>query len=335
MISHPTPIRGFSSNDDSLRLIIVMPVFNDWESVQLLIPRLSEALDRAGLSARLLLVDDGSTAHCPEEILVLVSRALDPIEILHLCRNVGHQRAIAVGLCYINDHIEGDAVVVMDADGEDRPEDIPLLADEFVRHRKVVFAERTRRSEGMVFRLFYTFYRWMHLLLTGRGVRVGNLSILPRRVLASVGAAPELWSHYAAAVFKLRLQTATIPTSRGCRLAGASKMNFVALVIHGLTAISVFGEALGTRMLIVSSGMALLSLGGIVAVVGIRLFTDLAVPGWATYAVGMLVLLLMQAMMMSAMFIFAVLGSRQASTFLPVRDYRFFVSALETLPQTK
>lgn len=327
------PNGSSSANENRLRLVILMPVFNDWDSVTLLIPRLDEALEKASLTARLLLINDGSTMPWISEMSRHASRSLQHIEVLHLWRNIGHQRAIAVALCHVYDNTDAEAIVIMDADGEDLPEDIHRLVHEFENQakQKIIFAERTRRSEGLIFRIFYLLFCWMHILLTGRRVKVGNFSILPRRALASLRAAPELWSHYAAAVFKLRLSNGAIPTFRGVRLAGSSRMNFVSLVIHGLTAISVFGDVLGTRLLAGTSGLVMVAFFGIGGVVSIRLLTDWAIPGWTTYAVGILILLLIQATMLSTMFIFIILGSRQANTFLPVRDYRFYVNRLENI----
>jgi polyisoprenyl-phosphate glycosyltransferase len=311
-----------------------MPVFDDWSSVRLLVPVLERALRDASLTARVLLIDDGSTSAPPDDLVPRRLSALERVEILHLRRNLGHQRAIAVALCHANRAMDIDALVVMDADGEDRPEDVPRLVHEFQKHegQKLVFAERTRRTEGFIFWLFYTLYRLIHRVLTGRGVRVGNLSIVPRSALARLETAPELWNHYAAAVFKLRLQTTTIRSSRGRRLAGASRMNFVSLVIHGLSAISVFGELVATRLLAAMGALIVLCLLGVGVVLYVRLFTQLAIPGWATYVIGLLLLLLMQAAMTSTVFVFMVLSFRQSSSFLPARDYLYYVADVEVLP---
>jgi polyisoprenyl-phosphate glycosyltransferase len=315
------------------RLAIMMPVYDDWSSVRLLVPALERALSNASLTARVLLINDGSTIAVPVDLVPRGLVAIECIEILHLRRNLSHQRAIAVALCHVNRTMEIDALVVMDADGEDRPEDIPRLVREFQRHegRKIVFAERTRRTEGFIFWLFYVLYRFLHHVLTGRAVRVGNLSILPRSALASLETAPELWSHYAAAVFKLRLKTATIHSSRGHRLVGTSRMNFVSLVIHGLSAISVFGEEVATRLLATMGALIALCLLGMGGVVYIRLFTQLAIPGWATYAIGLLLLLLMQATITATVFVFMVLSLRQSSSFLPARDYVYYVADVTSI----
>ena len=101
--------------------------------------------------------------------------------MLRLRRNLGHQRAIAVGLAYVEDRFKHDAVVVMDSDGEDDPSDVPRLL-ELLRAeggRAIVFAERTRRSESWSFRFFYGLYKLLHRVLTGHGVRVGNFSAIP------------------------------------------------------------------------------------------------------------------------------------------------------------
>src|SRR5262249_38068636 len=107
--------------------------------------------------------------------------------------------------------------------------------------------------------------------------------------------------------------------------------NFVALVTHGLSAISVYSDVVGVRLLVMSVLMALFTLGGIVAAVVVRVATDWAVPGWASYTVGILLVLLFQAVMAAFGFSFAILGSRHGSTFLPRRDYSFFIGGLWTL----
>ena len=176
----------------------------------------------------------------------------------------------------------------MDADGEDDPADVPRLLARLREegHQKVVFAERSRRSETLTFRIFYVFYKVLHYLLTGKGVRVGNFSAIPRRRLSSLVVVAEMWNHYAAAVFRSRQPYCMVPTRRGRRLCGRSSMNFVSLVTHGLSAISVYSDVVGVRLLVVSILMAVFTMGGIVAAVIVRLATDWAVPGWASYTVG-------------------------------------------------
>jgi hypothetical protein len=114
-----------------------------------------------------------------------------------------------------------------------------------------------------------------------------------------------------------------IDTSRGKRLFGKSRMNFVALVIHGLSAISVFGEVVATRLLISACGMSILLIGALVAVIAVRLFTDHAVSGWATYTGGILMILLVLIATITSGFLLSVLSNRNMASFLPLRDAPF------------
>jgi len=314
-------------------IVVLIPVFNDWDSLVKLLPRLDSVMAARGLEADVLVVDDGSTAP-PDEIVGPVSFvALARVDVLRLRRNLGHQRAIAVGLAYVEDCLHSDVVVIMDGDGEDDPADVPrLLARlEGEANRKIVFAERSRRSESIKFRVFYALYKLLHFALTGKGVRVGNFSAIPRRRLSSLVVVAELWNHYAAAVFRSRQPHCMIPTRRSERLCGRSTMNFVSLVAHGLSAISVYSDVVGVRLLVMSVLLAFVTLGGIFAAVIVRLATNWAIPGWASYTVGLLLILFVQAIMAAFVFSFAILGSRHGSTFLPRRDYSFFIGALWTV----
>jgi hypothetical protein len=220
----------------------------------------------------------------------------------------------------------------MDGDGEDAPADVPRLVDRLAATdgHAIVFAERRRRSESMWFRLGYALYRWCHRLLTGIPVRVGNFSIVPARQLERLVVVSELWNHYAAAVFKARIPYDSIPTERARRLTGPSKMNFVGLVAHGLSALSVHAETMGVRLLVLTmaAGLGVGTLIG--AVLAIRFLTTWAIPGWATTATGFLAMLLIQAASLAVVFAFLVLHGRSQPSFLPLRDYALFIRALET-----
>ncbi|MBM4297893.1 MAG: glycosyltransferase [Deltaproteobacteria bacterium] len=130
-----------------VKLMILMPVFNDWPALSLLLPSLEHELKTVGLRTGLLLVDDGSTEKLPKSLANLALPSIDSIEVLSLRRNLGHQRAIAVGLAFIEAKHPCDAVVVMDSDGEDNPRDVPRLVKESIanENKKIIFAARARR----------------------------------------------------------------------------------------------------------------------------------------------------------------------------------------------
>ena len=318
------------------QVMTIIPVFNDWQSLNLLLQDLDLVLQEHHIPAKVLVIDDGSTVAFPSRVPHNPPRAISEVEILHLRRNLGHQRAIAIGLAFVHASRPCDAVLVMDADGEDKPSDVPLLVRTFQQEdgRKIIFAERTKRSETWVFKLFYHLYRILHRILTGLSVRVGNFSVIPFDSLSSLVGVSELWNHYAAAVFKAKLPHGKVPTTRGSRLCGDPTMNFVALAVHGLSALSVYGDVIGVRLLVAAIALVLLVATGLFLTLIIRFATNLAIPGWATYTSGILLLLLFQVVVMSLLLIFTILNSRANLTFLPIRDYQYFVkSVTRTFPQ--
>jgi hypothetical protein len=311
------------------RLVVLVPVFNDWEALGQVIPELDRVLASEPYEPYVLLVDDGSSVPRPPGFLEgppLLS--IREVEHLRLRRNVGHQRAIAIGLAYVHAHLHCKSVLVMDGDGEDRPSDIAALLRKLEQcgQARIVFAERTRRSEGLVFSFFYHLYRSLHRLLTGYAVRVGNFSVVPGHFLEQLAVTSELWSHYAASVFRSAIPYVTVPAPRGTRVSGKSHMNFVSLAVHGLSAISIYGDIVGVRLLIAASGCVVVLLAGLGAVVGVRLFTDRAIPGWATYAAGLLAVLLIQILLSCLALVVLTLGGRVRPGFLPVRDHVYFIS---------
>jgi glycosyltransferase involved in cell wall biosynthesis len=327
---------GLTTGDSTVhpeKFLILIPTFNDWPSLALLTKGLDQTLHAHGIAADLLIVDDGSTLAPGASLENMALKSLARVEILRLRRNLGHQRAIAIGLAYVEAHCTSPAVVVMDADGEDDPADVPRLIakcrDE--AFEKIVFAERTKRSESVAFRVFYGLYKIVHLLLTGIRVRVGNFSVIPRARLQSLVVVSELWNHYAAAAFKSRQPLCLVATRRAARLYGQSRMNFVDLVAHGLSAMSVYGEIIGVRLLLMACLLIAAAAAGAMITIFVRLFTTLAIPGWATSTLGILLVILTLGIMLAFLFSFIILSGRHGSSFLPCRDYAYFVQEVRCL----
>lgn len=320
---------GDSGDAASGRIVLLLPVLDDWDALGRLLHEADRVLAAENLEVQVVVVDDGSTV--PVGGLDGSSFvAIATCEVVRLRRNLGHQRAIAVGLAYLEaERPDCGLVVVLDSDGEDDPRDIPRLVERCRASTigAMVFAERRKRSESLAFRVCYHLYRLVHRVLTGRSVRVGNFSALPRERLASLVAVSDLWNHYAAAAFTSRQPIETIPTHRARRLAGRSRMNFVALVAHGLSAISVYGDVIGVRLLLATIGLIGLVGLALVATLLVRLLTALAIPGWATTMFGVLLILLFQATLFLFVFSFMILAGRNAAGFLPRRDYIHFVGS--------
>jgi polyisoprenyl-phosphate glycosyltransferase len=311
---------------------VLIPVYNDWAAAGALLRRLGDVLAEQAASTHVILLDDASTDPSPLSAEHVAGSKLS-IAVLALRRNLGHQRAIAVGLAWVERHLGCDAVVVMDGDGEDDPDDVPRLLQRLHDngHSRIVFAERTRRLERPVFRFFYRLYCAAHRLLTGMSVRVGNFSAIPAKLLSRLVTVAELWNHYAAAVFQARIAYEMIPTVRARRLAGHSRMNFVALVAHGLSAISVHSQIVGVRLLIASGVLAGLAIGTLLLAFTYVAITnaELSLRTWV--ALLALVFVLLQIAMAAVTFVFTTLYSRAGASFLPIRDYQFYVGEVTLL----
>jgi polyisoprenyl-phosphate glycosyltransferase len=323
------PIRASQDRVDT-SLVILMPVYDDWHVLRLLLASLDQALVTAHETAAVVVVNDASPS--PPDLMGLRLQAIGQLDVLHLRRNLGHQRAICIGLAHVEANTTFDNIVIMDADGEDRPSDVvrmlEKLRDEAPGH--LIFAQRERRSEGALFAVFYFIYRSLFRILTGQVIQVGNFSLMPRAIARRLVSVSEIWNHYASAVQRARVPCVFLPSDRGKRLAGRSTMNFVSLVAHGMSAISVHAETVGVRMLVLACAMGVAILLAMVAVVGIRTFTTLAIPGWATSAMGLLALMLLQTFFMALVFAGTVLHGRNAYTFLPRRDFSHFVDWVES-----
>lgn len=299
------------------RVVVVTPSYNDWESLAVLVGELERQAERHRFTLTVLAVDDGSDLQAPADLRATV---------LPLTCNLGHQRAIAIGLAYAYLNMEFDVVVVMDADGEDKPEHLSLMLEEHARHpESLIVATRSQRSEGSTFRMFYGLYKLVFRLLIGRAITFGNFALIPRGRLGRLLMMPELWNHLAATYLRSRIALRPLGLARGTRYAGRSKMNMPALVTHGLSAISVFSDIMVARLLLASCALFVTSIVGVGIVVGIRLLTTLAIAGWATSAVGILVVISMQALMMSLMSAFLLLSGRAQIPVSLIQEHGRFV----------
>ncbi|MFN8580512.1 MAG: hypothetical protein U0163_05965 [Gemmatimonadaceae bacterium] len=250
---------------------------------------------------------------------------------MRLRRNLGHQRAIAVGLCHLVDVERAQQVsswTVMERTNRriSRDSSPPPTVHPFGD-----FAGRLRRSEGVWFTLFYHLYRTVHRVLTGISVRMGNFSYLPGAMAERLTVCSELWNHYAAAVVHSRTPFTMVPCDRGARLAGRSKMNAVSLVAHGLSAMAVFSDRIGVRALGASALALVGALVGLGVVLAVKWGTDLALPGWATSAAGLMVVLVTELVALCMIFTFVILAGRTQTTVIPLRDYKLFVAEVTSL----
>jgi hypothetical protein len=215
----------------------------------------------------------------------------------------------------------------MDGDGEDNPFEIERLLNisEKTGNKTIIFAKRSKRSEGQIFKFFYFIYQQLFRLLTGRKIRVGNFSLLPAFVLKNVVVISEIWNHYSSGIHRSRIPYLEVNVPRTRRLDGQPKMNLVSLITHGLSSIAVYGDLVGTRILLAIVILSVLLLLALCLVVLIRFLTDLAIPGWATYVFGLLVISFLQLILIGTVFSLIILAARNSVNIIPIRDYKYYV----------
>lgn len=318
-----------------MNLIVLMPCLDDARTAAELAVEIHRHAATHGHRASFLLVDDGSHHPLPLSIRELMSHPPFEITVLRLKKNVGHQRAIACGLCHIADlDVPADAIIVMDSDGEDLPDDVPALLhplEESLESATVVFAERKRRSERLAFRVGYQFYLALHRIMVGQAPRVGNFTAITAPVVRSLVSDPNLWSHYAAAIWNSRYRRKLVPVHRGVRRRGNPKLGYASLVLHGLAAISCYRETLAVRMLAGSGIVFFLSLILLMAAIPT---TWLASPSWSGAVLlgsGLLVCMALQLCIHALWQCLNTLQKRHQASFIPIRDYRWFVESATTL----
>ena len=316
------------------KIRVVVPVFNDWTAFNIFLRELNRAA--SALSARIAVssVNDGSTDVLDlslEELSGL--NHLESVEIIHLSLNVGHQRAIAIGLCVAVEDDDCDAILVMDADGEDSPSVIEkLLQVAGDRSDYCVVAERRKRSENLTFKLSYLVYKLIFKILTARQINFGNFCLLSRSYARRLVKISDLWNNLPAAILRSRLPIKSVPVDRAQRYAGKSKMNFTSLIVHGLSGISVYAEVIFVRLILLTVTLTCLSGISIGAVLILRLyFPWLATPGWATTVSFGMLIILAQVLSITLSSILILLNSRVQRLIIPIVDYKVYVDFRQQL----
>jgi hypothetical protein len=305
------------------KLIVVTPVYEDIEASSMLFRELKAQFNQ---EIFLVAVDDGSVKQ-PLQIETLKNANIEGV-ILKLKRNVGHQKAIAIGLGYVSDKINAEqVVVVMDSDGEDLPSTIPVLVDSLKSSDvDVVVAQRKSRVETVKFKLFYEIYKRVFKLLSGRVIDFGNFMALKNFSVQRLVAMQELSTHIAAALLASRLRIKSCGIHRGARYAGQSKMNFVGLVLHGFKALMVFADDVLVRVGIACGLITAISLIGVILAITLKLI-GFATPGWFSIALGILVLILIQVGAVTLLTLM-LLGVVRSGTISSKLDYENFIDHL-------
>ena len=222
-----------------MKIKILIPIYNDWQSVFKLLENINSEISGLEHEFSAIIVNDASTESRPEINLNLNN--LNSIKIINMKENQGHARCNAAGLKHIFENEEFDYVIPMDGDGEDRPEEIKQLIDNLNYHPdKPIVGERIKRSEGIFFKFCYFAHKIITSTFTGQSIKYGNYTCLPKSIVEKMINEKATWSSFSGALAKITKDRAIIPSERGTRYFGPSKMSFKNLIIHSLSIISVF-----------------------------------------------------------------------------------------------
>lgn len=306
-----------------MKYLIIIPLYKDWDNLEILLPKLKVIFDVEWCLTKVLVVDDFSLQKIPEFLGFYNER----INVIELTKNMGHQKAIAIGLSYaIVEYPEAERIVIMDSDGEDKPSDIPYLLSEIKNKScSISFAHRYKRNEVKFFLMFYMLYKKFFFLLTGQKISFGNFCVMTNEAAKRLVHVSEIWLHFSSGVIKSKIPYITLPTERGKRYSGKSKMNFTGLVNHGLSAIAVYSEFVAVRITLMSIILSLISVLGIFVLFGIKQLTNLAIPGWTSFVTLGLLNLIAQLFTLGILLSFVVLSSKTLKNINPVKIYKDFI----------
>ena len=231
------------------KFIILIPLYNDWKSVSKLLDQIDLQINNWDVEVSTIIVNDASTEE--RSGLEFNFKKIKSITILNMKENRVHQRCIAAGLKYICKNEDFDRVIIMDADGEDRPEE---LNDFFKKAQEkpnmTITGNRFKRSEGFVFKVLYEMHKVLTLIFTGKLIKFGNFSCLPKDHVKQLIQKSYLWNSYSSSIVSTINDRTSISSIRGVRYVLPSKMNFSALVFHSLAIISVFRNIVIVRSII-------------------------------------------------------------------------------------
>ena len=315
------------------RVAIVMPQYNDWDCLPNLLAELN-AVAASRFDFDVTIVNDGSTESMPSFPDLDVG-LLERVQIVHLGGNLGHQRAIAVGLVEVTHDSSLDAIIVMDADGEDDPKNIvPLLRELSTKADGVVAAKRGHRYDGLLFRFCYGLYKWSFKVLTGQHLDFGNFCALSPSAVSRLSLMPALWNHFPSSIMRSGLPLSRICLDRRQRYLGSSKMNLTSLVSHGLSGIAVFVDKVFVRLL----GFSVLVIAAMLSVVVVSFAVRIAlggpIPGWAALVATAATIVAIQAVGLLLMLTFTTLSMRSNYVPPPATYTRTYIKGRSELGPT-
>ena len=221
--------------------IILTPVYNDWENLNKLLKKINEEAEINSFEFEVFVINDASTVNA--DINFIKTKNIISLNILNLSKNIGSQRAIALGLEYLFEskkNKKGD-IIIIDSDGQDDPDILKNLINASENSDSdIIVVERTNRNEPLWFQFFYFLHKIVLLIFTGKHIKFGNFSLIKSKKLKDLSNKADLWAAYPAAVVNNLKKIDRIKSERKKRYSGETKMNLKKLFYHSSRVFSVF-----------------------------------------------------------------------------------------------
>ena len=267
-----------------MKIKILVPIYNDWQSASKLLDEIDNNIFDLDHEISVIIVNDASTHDRQEEQKDFNN--IQSIKILNMKINQGHARCIATGLKYIFEKEDFDYVIPMDGDGEDRPEEIKEFINQIDNSNNCpIVGERVKRSEKLIFKICYQLHKLITLTFTGKSIKFGNYTCLPKSTVEKMTKEKATWNSFSGSLRKIENNLKTIPSSRGTRYFGPSKMSFFNLIKHSLSIMSVFRKTFLIRsglfiilyiLFIKSNASVVTALPLVFLLIAVYLISDLA-----------------------------------------------------------
>ena len=218
---------------------ILIPCYNDWQSLFKLLNNIDNNITMFDAEFTVLIINDCSTEKMPKPSFSF--KKIKSIDLINIKKNQGHTRCNATGIKYLSKKKDFDYMILMDGDGEDNPDDLPIIIKNVLEKKNIsVVATRKKRSEGLLFTMLYNLHKVITLIFAGKNMNFGHYSCLTKDDVILLSSKKTLWSNFAGAAKKFITNLYSVPTIRGLRYFGPSKMPLTGLIIHSMSIIASF-----------------------------------------------------------------------------------------------
>lgn len=222
-----------------MKNIILIPVYNDWKSLNKLLVQINNSLSEDNtLPVEIVIVNDFSNVEM--KVINNNFKNINQIKVLNLNKNLGSQKAIAIGLYYLSKLKDDFLITVMDSDGEDNPLELKKMIKQAIEKKEyVITSNRKQREESLFIKIMYKIHLILTFMFTLKWISFGNFTTFYSKNLSLILKNNNSWYAHSSSVLS-NCQIIRLYAKREKRYFDKSKLNFYALVEHSLRVNAVF-----------------------------------------------------------------------------------------------